>query len=115
MPNLLKETLEILSQHDKKPADVRWVGLPEPYYLKAIGRTKEAIPCGSWNDFESFADFEYDSGYGGAEVATNLLIVGNDWWLERGEYDGSEWWEFKTLPRYPTTPIPLRASDLKDR
>ena len=23
------------------------------------------------------------------------------WWLERAEYDGSEWWEFKTAPAEP--------------
>ena len=23
---------------------------------------------------------------------------GSDWWLERGEYDGSEWWEFRREP-----------------
>lgn len=26
------------------------------------------------------------------------MVVGDDWWLERHEYDGSEWWEFKRLP-----------------
>ena len=31
----------------------------------------------------------------------DLLIVGDDWWLERHEYDGAEWWEFKTLPCEP--------------
>ena len=43
--------------------------------------------------------FNYDNGFGGAEVHGDLKIVGNDWWMERGEYDGSEWWEFKTLPK----------------
>jgi hypothetical protein len=27
-----------------------------------------------------------------------IIVVGKDWWLERHEYDGSEWWEFKTMP-----------------
>lgn len=30
------------------------------------------------------------------------MIVGDDWWMERHEYDGSEWWEFKELPKKPT-------------
>jgi hypothetical protein len=30
-----------------------------------------------------------------------LEIVGDDWWLERHEYDGAEWWEYKTKPSMP--------------
>lgn len=26
------------------------------------------------------------------------MLVGDGWWIERAEYDGSEWWEFKTIP-----------------
>ena len=29
------------------------------------------------------------------------VAVGDNWWLERAEYDGSEWWEFKTIPKEP--------------
>lgn len=114
MTNLLEETLDALTANEKSPADVRWVGAPEAAFLRGIGKPKTPIPFGSWQDFEKFADFDYDSGYGGAEVNTALVIVGDDWWLERGEYDGSEWWEFKTLPQKPADPTPLRPSDLKD-
>lgn len=31
----------------------------------------------------------------------SLKIVGDNWWLERHEYDGAEWFEFKTLPQKP--------------
>lgn len=34
------------------------------------------------------------------EVAHDLKIVGDDWWLERSEYDGAERWNFKTLPNF---------------
>lgn len=44
---------------------------------------------------------DYDAGYGGAEVNTNLKIVFADGWLERGEYDGSEWWAYKEMPTKP--------------
>lgn len=113
--NLLAETLELLKQNGKGPADVRWVGKREPHYIKAIRPTPEPEPHGSWDDFERFANIDYDDGYGGAEISTDLVIVGDDWWLERGEYDGSEWWEFKTLPMPPKETMPLRASDLMDR
>ncbi|QNI21485.1 hypothetical protein [Salmonella phage 3sent1] len=34
------------------------------------------------------------------------MLYGNVWftdgtWLERGEYDGSEWWEYKATPAIP--------------
>ena len=45
-------------------------------------------------------NFEYDDGYGITEVNMGLKLVGKDFWLERHEYDGSEWWEYKTLPIY---------------
>lgn len=82
--NLLKETLEILKENGKQESDV----------LYCCGDTFKF----TWNNFKELADVEYDDGYGGAEVAENLKIVGENFWLERGEYDGSEWWEFKELP-----------------
>lgn len=46
----------------------------------------------------SIKGFEYDNGFGGHRINLDLKIVGKDWWLEREEYDGSEWWVFKTMP-----------------
>ncbi len=86
MANLLKGTLEIMTEHGKTPADVRWTGSSDGMFV------------GNWYDFASRANFEYNSSYGSNEVAAALVVVGDDWWLERGEYDGSEWWEFKTVP-----------------
>ena len=87
--NLLKETLEALWQHGKKSSDVKWCGTENGW-------------C-TWDEFAAVADVEYESGYGATKVAKDLVIVGEDWWLERREYDGSEWWEFKTLPTKPKT------------
>lgn len=85
--NLKNETLEILSEYGKTWDDVEWVGTRD----KIIDKDKFLI----------LADVEYDNGYGGTEVNTNLLVVGKDFWVERAEYDGSEWWEFKQLPKKP--------------
>lgn len=95
MENLLKETLEALKSNNKTENDIKWVGSPKCYF--------------TWEEFKKVADIEYDSGYGGQEVATDLLIVGEDWWLERHEYDGSEWWEFKSHPQKPEKKIELKA------
>lgn len=96
--NLLAETLEALKERNKSPSDVLWVG------------TNAAR--GSWDDFAALADIEYDAGYGGNEINENLVIVGDNWWLERGEYDGSEWWDFKTIPNPPDDARSLGGSDL---
>lgn len=76
--------------------------------LKDVGKTLNDIKWVSWHgrelpieNFVTVADKQYDNGYGSNEVSMSLLVVGDDWWLERHEYDGSEWWEYKTLPVRP--------------
>lgn len=87
--NLLQETLNALKENGKTPADVRWVG-----------RASISAKC-TWEDFAKQANFEYNNGYGGAEIPTDLVVVGDNWWLERAEHGGSEWWEFNTTPAEP--------------
>lgn len=101
--NLLKETLDVLASNNKTESVVLWVGIQRGDYEK-----RPSISF-SWDEFAALADFEYDNGYGGAEIADHLKIVGADWWLERGEYDGAEWWEFKTLPTKPEYGKPCKA------
>lgn len=101
MRNLLEETIEVLQRNGKTPKDVLWVG------------SKSGI--GTWDKFEAIADFEYDDGYGGNEIHSSAKIVGPDWWLERGEYDGSEWWEFKRRPEQPDKATKLSLEDLMER
>ena len=87
MQNLYNETLEVLNEHGKTSCDILWVGTPD---------TK--IPL---DMFWKAADSAYDNGYGGTEVNESLFVVGDNWWLERHEYDGSEWWEYKERPSEP--------------
>ena len=86
MKNLLNETLEKLETYNKTESDVSYVDY-EGYF--------------SFEKFKKIANFEYNDGYGGNEIPMSLKIVGDNWWLERAEYDGSEWWEFKTMPLKP--------------
>lgn len=86
MSNLKDETLDTLKANHKTWADVRWIG-------HITGNVKIHPDY-----FLEIADKEYDSGYGGQEVNAQLVVVGDDWWIERHEYDGSEWFEFKTMP-----------------
>lgn len=96
MQNLLKETIKILNDNGKTTKDVRFIrSFQEKNYNGG-----EFYYC-SWDEFEKLADFLYDDGYGGNEINRGLMVVGDNWWLERGEYDGSEWWEFKEPPKGP--------------
>ncbi len=91
MINLREETLKALSENGKTWEDV--VGI----CCDDFQITKE--------QFWQLSNKRYDNGYGGAEVAQDLQIVGADFWLERHEYDGSEWWEYKKMPDLATKPI----------
>jgi hypothetical protein len=83
--NLLLETQEMLARHGKTSDDVEFV--------------TDGVSSCPWELFLYPASItDYDEGYGSDEIYENLKIVGKDWWLERHEYDGREWWEYKTLP-----------------
>jgi hypothetical protein len=103
--NLLAETLNKLSESGKSASDVRFV-LGNDARRICYG---EETQMGTWGDFAACADFNYDAGHGVVEISMSLKIVGDDWWLERGEYDGAEWWEFKTRPLRPVDAKPLTS------
>ena len=85
--NLYAETVQAMKSIDKDPSDIGRIGSYDGEY-----------EC-TWVEFCSLADFHYNSGYGGTEVATDLIIMFTDGtWMERKEYDGSEWWSYVTPP-----------------
>lgn len=53
-----------------------------------------------YQEFLSKLDFDYDAGYGLQEIFGSVLLD-NQTWLERGEYDGSEWWNIHRYPEIP--------------
>lgn len=91
MANLLKQTIRDLAEHGKTLDDILWVGTNE---------VEIPLPV-----FKSLANKEYDSGYGAPAVATDLIVCGNGWYMERHEYDGAEWWEYKTMPKRPNRAV----------
>lgn len=54
-----------------------------------------------YNEFINKMDFEYDSSWGSQHLYGIVWLKDNNSWLERGEYDGSEWWDYKYLPNIP--------------
>ena len=109
MVNLLKETLEMLEKNNKKESDVMFViGLIGDYFKD----DEREVGC-SWELFKKYADFSYDDGFGGNNIKMSLKVVGTDFWLERHEYDGSEWWEYKEMPKIDIELI-YNEEDIKD-
>lgn len=105
--NLLEETITCLKENGKKESDVLWVG--RDYYDHK--KNKDFCYKNTWENFRKKANIMYDAGYGGNEIGLDLIVVGKDFWLERHEYDGSEWWEFKTMP---TEPKKVMELDIKE-
>lgn len=75
--------------------------------IKALGDKKDKVLYVNYegdffttiDDFlEKAKDIWYYAGYGLDVIDDEIYIVGENWWLERAEYDGSEWWEYKELP-----------------
>lgn len=86
--NLFAEIRKALLNEGKLLDDVEWVGSPD-----------FKVPL---DKFLEKADVEYDSGYGSPQVPMDLKIVLKDGsWLERREYDGMEWFEYKATPAEP--------------
>lgn len=89
LTNLWEETIRVLKNYSIEWDEVDAVILDGDCVI-----TKE--------NFEEVArNTNYDSGFGCAEILSNLKIIGWNWWLERGEYDGAEWWVLKTMPVIP--------------
>lgn len=69
-----------------------------------VGYTQE-----EYNNFLNELDFEYDESWG------HQFIYGTIWlkdgmWIERGEYDGSEWWKLVEHPEIPNECLPEEVS-----
>jgi hypothetical protein len=96
--NLKEETKELLKENNKTLKDIIWFGCDK---VELVG------------DLEKVLDFQYDNDFGSQEVLEDLILVGKDFWLERHEYDGSEWWEYKNMPTRPKIKVELGLRNLK--
>lgn len=86
--DLIQETKDFISALGYKKEDIQWMG----------GRDF-AIPIDDfWNSKPQF----YSAGYGWQEVAPDFKVAFKDHsWIQREEYDGSEWWEYYHYPEMP--------------
>ncbi len=66
---------------------------------------KICLPLGytdeQYAEFMQKLEFTYNSGYGGQEL-DGVIWFEDGTWADRGEYDGSEWWQYHRCPSVPT-------------
>lgn len=65
-----------------------------PFLLKMSFTHKEL------QEFLESLDFEYYQGFG-TQYVTGTIWYDDGTWSTRGEYDGSEWWEYHEVPKIP--------------
>jgi hypothetical protein len=71
---------------------------PKPHVLKQ-GHTPIEL-----EEFLNSIDFEYNNGYGSQELYGTVWFT-NGIWMDRHEYDGSEYWD---IHKYPAIPYELQ-------
>lgn len=98
MSNILNETTNAIKDSGHTVDDIKYIGSLDGY------------SC-TWDEFKILAvkdDEHYYHGYGGQSLAEDILIVFNDMtYMKRGEYDGSEWWEYNKPIELPTDLKPI--------
>lgn len=81
--NFLKETIDEIEVRGQTVENIIF-----------IGSRNSGHSC-TWEEFVELANFDYDDGFGGAEIPSDLMIAFSDGaMMTRGEYDGSEWWDY---------------------
>lgn len=97
MRNFKDETLETLKDCGKTPEDIVWIGFGD--YRISI------------DDFWQFIDYEYEPEDNWVMGDSDLVIMGDGWWLERSLEDiFNEWndlmgvesvWDYNKIPTMP--------------
>ena len=102
MINFLNETIAVIEKYEHSIDDILYIGSDANDFKT------------DWKTFSKYANFNYDNGYGGQNIADDLVVVFNDdTWLERVEYDGAESWKYKKLPEIKSTGILKNKSILR--
>lgn len=88
MKNALEELKEVLEKNNKTTDNIIAIRV----ILESPKNDDIAIYT-----LEDLKDVNYDDGFGSQNLYGIILLDDNDW-LERVEYDGSEWWECRRNP-----------------
>ncbi len=79
--------------------DIGW------YYDDEAQPARIELPLGytdeQYAEFMRKLDFNYDDGYGSQQL-DGVIWFKDGSWGDRGEYDGSEWWQHQRRPNVPS-------------
>lgn len=89
-----------------KDSNIAWASLSIGKYRPSRDMVPIKVVLRANYDSEQFdafrkaMDFDYDNGYGSQEIDGQVMLCDGTW-LERREYDGSEWWAHCYPPSIP--------------
>lgn len=101
----LLETIEWINKSSDKPVTIKCCAIKMEYYnsddtsnpiLLREGYTQE-----EYEEFLNKLDFDYDDGFGLQHMFGTVWLSEPNIWMDRGEYDGSEWWRVNQCPEIP--------------
>ena len=97
MQNFIEETLEIIGDKGIKECKLGFMSSgDDDTQVHAKGESKEAL-MSFLNSLPERAR-EYDNSYGCQEWE-GWVSFQDGTWIERSEYDGSEWWSYRSCPK----------------
>lgn len=84
---------------------VLWATISYDYYEDEDNATKAILKStrtveDETNFIRVLHSIDYDDGYG-IQQLFGVIVFKNGTWMERREYDGSEWWEYYRVPTEP--------------
>ena len=83
---------------------LKHIGDREVKYVRVYRGNNKVIE-GTLDEVLPSLDFLYDNGYGSQKLE-GTIWYSDGTWSERGEYDGSEWWEHRECPPLPNAYCP---------
>lgn len=89
--NAKKEFLDAINKYKVIAAVVNFSDGESDFKLKPLYKKDD------YDDLLKFLDREYNNGYGGQELF-GIIYCEDGVWIDRGEYDGSEWWNLNKYP-----------------
>ena len=97
--NIIYELDEEINASGHTPHDIKWLALNYGSYKTPYIRLKPTEGLEGYNQaVELYSLIDYNDGFGSQELG-GIIVFNDGSWLDRREYDGSEWWEFQQTPK----------------
>lgn len=88
MVNALDELLSHVADKNVEFVSIAFKRSSSDDEIRIKGTLEEVMPG---------LNFRYDDGHG-TQKLYGYIWYADGTWSERGEYDGAEWWEYKSVP-----------------